>query len=414
MITPYASTQPMQKTLNLTALILVLAFASVPHAFASQPNADPQSSDWVQANKNVGQFLRGHADVLKAESKAKTSTQQPDSQAKLTLSEKYSPLTLADAKQLALESRPSLFLVGTESLVDRNQQSIEITALITHVEQAWVNAVGTERILKFEFDATEATNIAEELALRMGKVGNWEASKVIDVSLKAAAQRLKLVDVQKQTSHARQELVNLLMTNSFTLPNELPTIRGLAARSDLNTSSNDLAKVRLKHMPSYESQLLILNRLEATVGKPAIDQWQSYASKQITIALTSQTPAAITIDRTKILWHDDLKEWLHQRETLKELEWKTTTTIAIAQTEIKTRHMQVTLLSQEFVPLSVQSEEEAIYKYNGMFIGTWELLDQYRAKIEANISLVSAQIAYWNAEYAYAAYLAGATYTPAK
>lgn len=404
----------MQNTLKLAAFILVLAFAPVSSAYASQPDADSQSSDWVQANKNVGQFLRGHIDVLKAESKTKASRQQPDSQALLTLSTKYSPLTLAHAKRLALESRPSLFLVGTESLVDRNQQSIEVTTLMTHVEQAWVNAIGSELILKFESDATEASNIAEELALRMGKVGNWEASKVIDVSLKAATQRLKLVEAQQQTANSRQDLINLVMTDSFTLPNALPTIRGLGARSDLNATASELAKIRLKRLPNHEGQLLALKRLETTVGQPAIDQWHVYASNQISTALTNQNPAAIRIDRTEILWQSDLKELLHQRETIQELEWQTATTIAKAQTEVKSRHMQVSLLSQEFVPLSVQSEEEAIYKYNGMFIGTWELLDQYRSKIEANISLISAQIAYWNAEYAYAAYLAGAAYEPAK
>jgi hypothetical protein len=204
------------------------------------------------------------------------------------------------------------------------------------------------------------------------------------------------------------------MTDSFTLPNALPIIRGLGARSDLNATASELAKIRLQHLPSHEGQLLALKQLEITVGQPAIDQWHLYASNQISTALTNQNPAAITIDRTKILWQSDLKELLHQRETLKELEWQTATTIAKAQTDVKSRHIQVTLLSQELVPLYVQSEEEAIYKYNGMFIGTWELLDQYRAKIEANISLVSAQIAYWNAEYAYAAYLAGAAYVPAK
>jgi len=402
----------MHKTLHLTTLILVLTLTHVPKAFALPPNTGPQSADWVQANKNVGQFLRGHTDVLKAESKAKSKASSLQSAS--PNSAKYSPLALAEAKRLALESRPSLFLVGTESLVDRNQQSIEVTELMTHIEQAWVNAVGAELILKFEFDATEATKIAEELAIRMGTVGNWEVSKVIEVNLKAATQRLKLVEVQQQTARARQELVNLVMTDSFTLPNELPAIRGLGARSDLNTTASELAKVRLKHLPDYEGRLITLKRLETSVGQPAIDQWQSYASNQIAVALKNQTPATITIDRTKILWNDDLKEVLHLREALNQLEWQTATTIAIAQTEIKSRHMQVAILNQNFVPLSVQSEEEAIYKYNGMFIGTWELLDQYRAKIEANISLVSAQLAYWNAEYAYAAYLAGAAYAPVK
>ena len=402
----------MQKTLNLSAFILVLALAPLPQAFASPPDADPQSADWVQANKNVGQFLRGHIDVLKAESKSKAKSSQPASAT--TSPAQYSPLTLEEAKRLALQARPSLFLVGSESLVDQNQQSIKVTELMTHVERAWVNAVGSELILKFENDATESTKIAQELALRMGKVGNWEASKVIDVSLQAAAQQLKLVEVQQKTANARQELVNLIMTDSFTLPNELPAIRGLGARSDLNTSASELAKMRLNRLPDYEGRLIALKRLEASVGQPAIDQWQSFASAQISTALTNQTHSAMTVDRVKILWQDDLKAVLHQREALNELTWQTATTIAMAQTEIKSRHMQVNILNQELVPLSNQSEEEAIYKYNGMFIGTWKLLDHYREKIEANIALVSAQLAYWNAEYAYAAYLAGASYAPAK
>jgi hypothetical protein len=408
----------MHKTLNLTALILVLACTQVPTAFALPPDTYPQSADWAQANKNVGQFSRGHSDVLKAETKSKAKSTltsiQPGADLTSSAPAQYNPLTLAEAKRLALESRPSLFLMGTERLVDKNQQAIEVFELMAKIERAWVNAVGSELILKFEYDVTEATLIAQELALRMGKVGNWEASKVIDVSLMVAAQQLKLVEVQKQTANARQELVNLMMTDSFTLPNKLPAIRGLGARTDLQTSASELAKKRLKRLPDYEGRLITLKRLEASVGQPVIDQWQSFASNQILTALTNQTPNTITIDRVKILWQDDLKEVLHQREALNQLAWQTASTIAIAQTEIKSRHRQVNILNQELVPLSVQSEEEAIYKYNGMFIGTWELLDHYRAKIEANIDLVSAQLAYWNAEYAYAAYLAGANYAPSK
>ena len=47
---------------------------------------------------------------------------------------------------------------------------------------------------------------------------------------------------------------------------------------------------------------------------------------------------------------------------------------------VKSRHAETLLLANEILPLAVQAEEEAVYQYNGMFISTWQLLAQFRAK----------------------------------
>ena len=65
------------------ALLCVPVFAQLPSAAAphvSEPHADVemQTRDWKAANAQVGQFPRGHADVLNWERSMRTAAPQPD------------------------------------------------------------------------------------------------------------------------------------------------------------------------------------------------------------------------------------------------------------------------------------------------------------------------------------------------
>ena len=82
----------------------------------------------------------------------------------------------------------------------------------------------------------------------------------------------------------------------------------------------------------------------------------------------------------------------------------------MAQAQVRMRHAQSMLLTNEVLPLALLAEEQAVYQYNGMFISTWNLLDQFRARVDIQIAQIDAQMQYWDAQYAYQAYLAGAPY----
>ena len=52
----------------------------------------------------------------------------------------------------------------------------------------------------------------------------------------------------------------------------------------------------------------------------------------------------------------------------------------------------------EVLPLAQQMQEEAVYRYNGMFISTWQLLAQARATTQAVATATEAQRDFWLAD----------------
>jgi len=394
---------------DLFALAIALGsliFFPVP-TYAQAQGLDPQSADWKRANEQVGKFLRGHADILKSEARSVTRSTGIDSD-----KPRGKLLSLQEAKRLALQTRPSLFSVGGQSLVEQTAQVSTVMGLLSEVERAWTQAVGMQIVLRHQIDTNEAAQIGDELARRMGKIGNWGAGKVLAASMLAKSEALKLIQVQQETNRARQTLSALVLTDAFELPQQLPDVTGIGARHDLNTSPSQLAAERLNRLPEYASKKTTLTRLEDTAGAQSLQQWSAFSQARIDSVLKGESPLALSVDRRSVLWTHDIKEAISQRQELNMLEQETINVIISAQSEVRSRHARFMLLKSQYLPLAKQTEEEAIYHYNGMFISTWNLLDTFRARVEVEIATVQALIQYWDAHYAYQAYLAGSVYKP--
>jgi hypothetical protein len=270
--------------------------------------------------------------------------------------------------------------------------------------------VGAHQLLGHQQEMTEAALIADELAQRMGKVGNWGEDRVIAVALQAKAEQLRLIQREEQAQTARQALSTLVGTQAFELPDRLPQIGGLGSRTDMKTAAQDLALERLNRLPDYASRVASLAQREAAAGTQALEQWQTYARERIDAVIDGASVSALTVDRSVVLWTHDIKEALHERQALVSLEQQTQATIARAQFDVRAKHAQAMLLSNELVPLAIQAEEQGVYQYNGMFISTWALLDLFRARVTAQMASLQAQMQYWDSNYAFQAYLAGGPY----
>lgn len=374
----------------------------------AQPNqgADDQMSNWRQANDAVGKFRRGHVDILKSESKSRKAPASPDT------SNQGVMLTLPLAKRLMLEARPSLFTSGVESAAERNAHAVMVTESMSALSRAWVQAVGAQKLLQLQQGATEAAEIANELGQRMGKVGNWGTDRVLAVGLQASAERLKLSQAQENAVQTKAALAQFVMTDAFSLPEQFPAVRGIGARQDLNSNPTQLAQERLKRLPDYTNDLATLSELEAVAGPGALKAWESFKQTRVNAMLEGQGASALTVDTNKVLWNHDMRAVLRKRESMAANRQEASSTMAVAQAAVKARHAETMLLANEFVPLAVQAEEEAVYQYNGMFISTWQLLEQFRSRTAVEMALTESQMRYWDAEYAFEAYLAGTPYHP--
>ncbi|MCD8515768.1 MAG: hypothetical protein LRY53_07435 [Burkholderiaceae bacterium] len=369
--------------------------------------AQTQLSDWRAANDAVGRFLRGHIDIVRAENKsgATNSGVQSDRPA--------NALTLEQAKKRALQVRATdVFQPTGLSARERQRQAMAVTDLLLEVELAWLAAVGSNQALRLQQNATEAANIASELASRMGTIGNWGADRVLAVQLDAKAQQLRLLDAQNAARQSLLALESTLMTSGIGVADELPAIRGLGARVDLRASVDELAAERLNRLPDYRASLLAMQRWQELAGEGAIDQWNQYVNDRIDAVIERGDMTQLVIDSSKVLWNHNIKEALHARASIAELEASTRNTIALAQAAVRNSHEQAMLLANELVPLAMQAEEEAVYQYNGMFISTWNLLAQYRARVQVQMAAVNAQTLFLQTDAAFRAYMAGADYRP--
>lgn len=384
--------------------IVASLLAVVPVQAQSTTGADDQMANWRQANDASGKFKRGHIDILKSESKSRKSQATPDS------TNQGVELTLPLAKRLMLEARSSLFTDGSNSVAERVTRAALVNESMSALSRAWVQAVAAQILLQLQEDATEAADIANELGQRMGKLGNWGADRVLAVGLQASAGRLKLLQAQENAVQTKAALSQFVMTDAFSLPEKLPALRGIGARQALNTSSTQLAQDRLNRLPEYAMDLAVLSELETVAGLASLKEWESFKKERVNAMLEGQGLSALTVDTSQVLWNHDMRAVLRQRESMAANRQEASSTMAVAQAAVKARHAETMLLANEFLPLAVQAEEEAVYQYNGMFISTWQLLEQFRSRTAVEMALTESQMRYWDAEYAFEAYLAGASY----
>ncbi len=379
-------------------------------AFAQSSSAVEQSANWRTANDLVGKNLRGHIDILRAEqSKGNTSSSQaahPVNQPKA----RSAGLTLDEAKRIALANRPDLFAKGSESVAERIALASNTTQFLMQVERAWIEAVGQALLLQKQEQATEAADIAYELALRMQKLGNWPKDRALGMGREAINEQIKLIQARQSALEAKNQLSMLLMLEQFELPTSLPEIRGIGSRDDLRRDATALAMERLDRLPNYASSVLSLAKREQAIGETALSGWSQHAKTSAATAISQQNLQALAIDRSKILWNHDIEKVLLERNELASLRLDNITTMMIAQHTVRARHAEVMAIANQSLPLARESEEEAVYRYNGMFISTWDLLNVVRQRIATEMTLTDSQMRYWAAEYAFKAFLSGAPY----
>ena len=379
-------------------------------AFAQSSSAVEQSANWRTANDLVGKNLRGHIDILRAEqSKGNTSSSQaahPVNQPKA----RSAGLTLDEAKRIALANRPDLFAKGSESVAERIALASNTTQFLMQVERAWIEAVGQALLLQKQEQATEAADIAYELALRMQKLGNWPKDRALGMGREAINEQIKLIQARQSALEAKNQLSMLLMLEQFELPTSLPEIRGIGSRDDLRRDATALAMERLDRLPNYASSVLSLAKREQAIGETALSGWSQHAKTSVATAISQQNLQALAIDRSKILWNHDIEKVLLERNELASLRLDNITTMMIAQHTVRARHAEVMAIANQSLPLARESEEEAVYRYNGMFISTWDLLNVVRQRIATEMTLTDSQMRYWAAEYAFKAFLSGAPY----
>jgi len=207
------------------SLLCVPVFAQLPSAAAphvSEPHSDVemQTHDWKAANDQVGQFLRGHADVVKWERSMRTADPKPDG----SLGGGPELLQADAAVRIALLNTPQQLAA---------QGAAQLAA---QTRKAWINAVAAQQSASYLRDAKEAAEAGAELARRMVRTGNWSRLEQAREQLYLSDATTELARAEQKAFSARAQLSRLLglpgMQAGLTLAGRLPDLPQAASVVD--------------------------------------------------------------------------------------------------------------------------------------------------------------------------------------
>ncbi len=208
----------------------------------AQGGASPAAQGWRAANDTVGQFRRGHADLLKWEQSRQSQVPGPGVQAPgPTLA------SAADAVRQAWQACPGLsrplarlaqrdvelissghWLELDPGLSFRTEGFAELIEVAAQARKAWIDAVASRQIAARKGQALEAAQAAEELGARMVSVGNWSRLQQVPQQLARLGAESDLRRARYEAAQAQARLIKVLQLTGIhaavVLPEQLPEL----------------------------------------------------------------------------------------------------------------------------------------------------------------------------------------------
>lgn len=408
----------------LAAGLLPIAAQSAPPYDPAAPVPAPQYAplpllgktpqlgeiDWRQANETVGQFTRGHIDVLRWESENPVTGQ-------LEAVPEGELLSAAQALRLALTTRPDLLATSAMSRAERAQADIAAATFSRDVLRAWVSAVAAEAALENAGKAYGAAETGAELAARMTRVGNWGQDRLLGEQLSLKDAGVGLIAARQEATRAREALARMTglwgEAVQFTLPTSLPALPAAAI------DATGLEAAALSRHPMLPLATQEAERARRAQGTNAQARWQALGAEAVEQMLgelasdesvLSQPPAAAAlIDLRRAAVGHDAPHAFRTIADAESLAVSVRSQVREAYVNYRIAHdLAVQAASRK--DMQTAKQEEVLLRYNGMLKSTWDLLDAARERLAADTAAAQALRDFWLAHVNLQAVLAGADY----
>ena len=299
------------------------------------------------------------------------------------------------------------------------QMTADVVGLISQVRMAWVAAVAANESATYSKLVYESAQASAELAKRMQSVGNFNRLQRVRQQAFYADASIQLLASQHTATATREALIRLLglkdaQISTLTLPERLP----------------DLPKSFMS--PEAVSKALTTQRLDVRMAQSQLD---AASKSQGLNLLTSLTDVELGVIRNTI---KDTHEGTSQTSKGYELsirlpifDWGDAQRASMnAATLAAANRMEATVIGagsdlrgsysayrtaydasrqyrDEILPLSKVIAEENGLRYNGMFIGVFELLADHRTQINTVKAAIAAQQQFWQTDATLQATLLG-------
>lgn len=388
----------------------LLAAMLVSHAHAQTPSASAQadSQRWRNANSDVGRYTRGHIDLLKAE-RGRTAGDTALNIGAFKEDSAAPELTQEAARKALLTLHADLLSEQAISGLEKSARNIQLLSLQQATHKLWIEAVAAKEQLNIHKRLAEASSVSLELARRMEKVGNWGRNRLVEVEISYQSARNQLLLADQAAFNARQKLFAQIGSDQWRLPNALPKPTHESGIPELLIPLEQQHAELLARHPQFSLLEKQAQYYERIVGPDMLEQWRQQLD-QLLGSSTSWTSTIPTLDRTKMLWNHDLDKAIKARAEVLRMRLKTNSDLQQAREHLRAAHTQASDILNKLHALYGTAEEEALTRYNGMFISTWELIAKAQAKMQAELAVAQAKQSFWIALADMRALLAGAPY----
>ncbi|MCR2747209.1 TolC family protein [Limnobacter parvus] len=306
------------------------------------------------------------------------------------------------------------------SQIDRAQLQLTSSVVdqVTQVRQAWVDAVAAKQAHTYAQQVFESAQTSAELARRMQEVGNFTRLQRARQQSFYADAALNLAATRHKATAARENLVRMLGLNTeqtmqLKLPDRLPDL------PDAPKAPAEVAKQGEE-------------RLDVRMAKQGFDT-SAKAQGLGNIASFLDLEGAVRYDTVfdngsgeranKKGWELELRLPIFDWGGMKRDAFNANTLAAANRLESTLRSAQSTLRESysayrttydiarhyrdEIVPLKQTIADENLLRYNGMFIGVFELLADSRDQVNTVVQAINAQADFWRADAALQATVVG-------
>ena len=409
-------TRTTRSLLRLTPFVITTLWmpAMILHASAQTTNVSPPARQqaeglvWRNSNAEVGRYARGHIDLLKAE---RGRIQNDPNLAKGAFKEDPSAPELSEeaARKAVLTLHADLLSEQAIGGLEKLARNAQLLTLLQSTHTLWVEAVSAKEQLNIQARLTEAASVSFALATRMEQVGNWGRHRLVDVEISYQSARNQLLLADQAAFNSRQKLFKQIGSEHWRLPSALPKPTPQSGLSELVTPLAQQQAELLTRHPRYSLIEKEAQYYEKIVGPAMLEQWRQHLDLLLA-ASTSWTSTIPTLDRTKVLWSHDLEKAIQARAESLRMRIQADSDLKQAREHLRAAHTQASDILNTLQTLYASAEEEALMRYNGMFISTWELIAKAQAKMQAELAVAQAKQSFWLALADMRALLAGAPY----
>ena len=284
----------------------------------------------------------------------------------------------------------------------------ETVALAVETRRAWIEAVSAFEVAALTAEAKATADSASELATQLGRTGAMNAADQAREFAFAAELAAEAADARLEAQLAKERLARLMGLSGsgvdFYVPDALPGLPGgpgpsaqierlaLANRVDLAAGRLELDAIARQYRLTAQTlavpEAAVLTGIEVeredgeTESGPTIDV-------ELEVPLRRQRPLASR--RGQLLY-------LRAANDLSDAATAARSQARAAHLEVTGKHAIARHWRDEVLPLRRRIEEESLRSYSGMITSTFELIEDTRDGLEAQIGAAEAKRDYWLAE----------------